>query len=261
MNHDISILFSMKSIVIFILVISRISGMLITAPLFSTFPIPVRVKAGLAAMTAFVIYPMVVNLSNIPAPHDLITLAVMIFKEIIVGSLIGFCAQLIFIGIQIAGQLLSIEMGLTIAETLDPVTHQNVPVIGQFYLFIASLIFINLNGHQWLFMSIFDSYKSIPIGVNFDFTISIAPKILYFTSQLFAIAFGIIMPIFTFLFLIDITLAFTSKMMPQMNVFMVSLPLKILVGILFMSLFMTTTAHDMTNLIRNQLDYLSSIFM
>jgi flagellar biosynthetic protein FliR len=142
MNHDISILFSMRSMIIFILVISRVSGMLATAPLFSTFPIPMQVKAGLAAMTAFVIYPMVVGLTNVPVPHDLITLAIMVFKEVIVGSLIGFSAQLIFIGIQMAGQLLSMQMGLAIAEALDPVTHQNVPVIGQFYLFIGSLVFI-----------------------------------------------------------------------------------------------------------------------
>ena len=89
----------------------------------------------------------------------------------------------------------------------------------------------------------------------------LAPKILVFTSQLFTIAFGIIMPIFGMLFITDIAFAFASKMMPQMNIFMVSIPLKIYVGIVFMSLFMTTIATYMSGLIQSLLDSMKNIFM
>lgn len=261
MNHDLSILFSMKSMIVFILVMSRISGMLATAPLFSTFPIPPQVKALATALISFLIYPLIIQQSSFPLPHDLISLSILVFKELCIGILIGFCAQLIFVGIQIGGQLLSIQMGLAISETLDPVTKQQVPIIGQFYLYMASIIFIMMNGHLWLFTTVFSSYKAIPIGLDFEFSSVMTQKLLYFTSQIFSIAFGIVMPLFALLFVIDVALGFMSKVMPQMNIFMVSLPLKILIGIIVMILFMPTTAAYLYTLLTNLLENMRNIFI
>ncbi|MDD3014795.1 MAG: flagellar biosynthetic protein FliR [Candidatus Gastranaerophilales bacterium] len=260
MNQDLSVLFSGQSIIVFLLVVSRIIGMIITAPLFSTFPIPMMVKGSFAALVGFIMYPSILQVSQFQIPTDIISMSILIFKELIVGTLIGFSANLIFIGIQIGGQLLSMQMGLAVANALDPVTKQNVPIVGQFYLFTASTIFIFLNGHQWLFSSVYSSYHSIPIGLNFEFTAEIVQKLLYFTGQLFSIAFSIIMPIFGLLFIIDIALAFISKMMPQMNIFMVGLPLKIYLGLILMSLFITTTAGYLSGMIKMLLENISAIF-
>jgi flagellar biosynthetic protein FliR len=260
MNQDFAVLFSEQSIIVFLLVVSRISGMLNTAPLFSTFPIPTMVKIGLSMAIGFIMYPFILHGANFQIPHDLVSLSFLMFKELLVGILIGFSANLIFIGIQIGGQLLSIQMGLAVAEALDPVTKQNVPIIGQFYLFTASLLFIYLNGHHYLFATVYNSYHTIPIGLNFEFTADIVQKLLFFTSQLFSIAFAIIMPIFGLLFVIDLALAFISKMMPQMNIFMVGLPIKIYLGIVLMSLFITTTAAYLSGLIQTLLENLKNIF-
>jgi flagellar biosynthetic protein FliR len=107
---------------------------------------------------------------------------------------------------------------------------------------------------------VYNSYHSIPIGLNFEFNAEIVQKLLYFTSQLFSIAFSIIMPIFGLLFITDIALAFVSKMMPQMNIYMVSLPLKIYIGIVLMSIFLITTAVYLSGLIQMLLDNISNIF-
>lgn len=235
--------------------------MIATAPLFSTFPIPLPVKTSLVAISSFIIYPLVLHHSHFQMPHDLITMSLYMFKELFVGILIGFCAGLIFVGIQIGGQLLSLQMGLTIAEALDPVTRQHVAIVGQFYLYMASLIFIYLNGHQWLFTTVYDSYSSIPIGLNFQFSGTFVESILTFIGQLFPIAFGIIMPIFALLFITDIALAFVSKMMPQMNIFMIGLPLKIYAGLTFMAIFITSTAAYLSGLMQTLLDNMRSIFV
>ncbi len=261
MNSDLSVIFSYKSLIIMILVMCRLGGMIATAPLFSTFPVPMQAKAALVALSAFIMYPFILQHSNFAVPTNLIMLFLMLFKELFIGILVGFCAQLIFIGIQIGGQLLSIQMGLAIAETLDPVTRQRTPVVGQLYLFTASMIFIFLNGHHQLFQSIYGSYSAIPIGINFDITNKLVENILYFTSQLFPIAFAVVMPIFGLLFITDIALAFVSKIMPQMNIFMVSLPLKIYIGLLCVALFMSTTAVYMTGLLSNMLKNLETIFI
>jgi flagellar biosynthetic protein FliR len=261
MIQDLSIFFSMKSMIVFILVFARIAGMLATAPLFSTFPCPPQVKAGFAGLCAFVMYPFILQISNFILPADLITFTGLIAKELAVGMMIGFSASLIFTGIQVAGHLLSMEMGLAIANALDPVTQQDVPIVGQFYLFIASIIFIYINGHQWLFSSIHESYASIPIGLDFSFAKPITEQLIVFFSGLFTTAFSLILPIFEILILITVLMGFLSKVVPQMNVFMVVLPLKIYIGLSLMAILMPPTAVYLTKIIKEMMIDLNGIFM
>jgi flagellar biosynthetic protein FliR len=261
MVTDLFELFSPQHVIVFILVMTRFAGMMIDAPLFSTFPIPMQVKVYLIALVAFMTYPLVMKSQVVPVPPNLIALSLLMVNELIVGALIGFCTGLIFVAIQIAGHFLSIQIGLSVSSILDPVTNHQVPVLGQIYLFLASFIFIAINGHQWLFSSIYHSYSVIPIGYNFVISPLLVEKVIYFTGQIFTIAFGIIMPIYGVLLITDIALGFMSKAMPQMNVFMVALPLKIYVGLALMIFFLSSTAIYMTGLIQNLLDNISKIFV
>ncbi len=261
MDHDLSNIFSVKGILIYLLVMTRISGLLVTAPLFSTYPIPVTVKAGLAAFCAFVMFPMIAQNTTFVIPHDLITMTMYLAKEFIVGALIGFCAGLIFVAIQVGGQMLSMQMGLTMAQSIDPVTHQNVPIVGQFYLYTASLVFLFVNGHLWLFSSLNDSYNFIPIGIDFSFAGLIVDKVLIYISYIFSLSFRIVVPIFGLLFISDISMAFMAKLMPKMNIFMVGIPLKIYVGLLFMSLFIIATADYLARVIPELLQRVTAIFI
>ncbi|MEI7473665.1 MAG: flagellar biosynthetic protein FliR [bacterium] len=258
---DYNNFFSIPSMILFLLVISRLSGMMATAPFFSTFPAPMQTKIGLVAMIAFIMHPFVFQHSNFMLPKDMYSMSILMFKEIFVGVLIGFCANLIFVGIQTGGQLLSMQMGLTFANTIDPMTRQNVPVVGQFYLYIAGLLFVTLGCDKWLFTSIYDSYKVIPVGLDLSFVPKIVPSVLYYTSQIFVISFGLVMPIFAMLLLVDMALAFMSKLMPQMNIFMVAMPLKIWIGLILMSLFMANTSIYIGNLMQNWLQSLGNIFL
>jgi len=261
MVNDFSIFFSTESIIVFVLVLTRLSGMLATAPLFSTFPIPLQIKAALAGLCAFIMYPFVLQTANFGIPTDLIGLSYLLFKEMLIGVMIGFSASLIFTCVQVGGQLLSIQMGLAVARALDPVTKQNIPIIGQFYLFLASMIFISINGHQWLFSSIHESYRSIPIGLNFEFSAPLIQKLIYFFSQLFSTGFSLIMPIFEILLLVTLLMGVMAKIMPQMNIFMVAMPFKIYVGLSLVTILMPPTAAYLMRLINNTLIDLNGIFM
>lgn len=260
--QDFSIFFSTESIIIFILVLSRLTGMLATAPLISTFPIPMQLKVGLGAVCAFIMYPFILqNTSNFVAPHDLIALSVLLFKETAVGILIGFAASLIFTAVEIGGQVLSMQMGLAMANALDPITKQHTPIVGQFYLFIAGIVFILLNGPQWLFSTVYDSYHSIPIGMDFSFSGEITQQLLYFAGQLFMIAFSIIIPIFSVLFVKTILIGIVSKIMPQMNIFMIAMPAQIYVGLVLMLILMPSTAIYLRSLFKELLENLNGIFV
>ncbi len=262
MFFDVVSLLSPEKVVYFVLVMTRLSGMMITAPLISTYPIPHQIKAGLVALIAFLTYPLIAKVSPIEhMPLDLLGLGIMAFKEVVVGAIIGFCMNLIFVSIQIAGQLVSIQMALAMSDILDPVTKTQTPVIGQFYLFIAMIVFLYINGDHYLFTSVLDSYNLIPIDTNFILQGALVEKIIYFTSQIFVIAFSVVMPVYSVLLILEVLLAFTSKMMPQMNIFTLAMPFKIYVGIALMSLFISKTYFFMANTIENLLINVNGMFI
>lgn len=261
MFFDVLSLLTPQKVIFFVLVLARLSGMIATAPLISTYPIPMQIKTGLVATVAFLTYPLIAKICPIESmPTDMLSLGMMMFKEVIVGSIIGFCMNIVFVAIQVAGQMLSIQMGLAVGNVLDPVTKQQVPIVGQFYLFLAMILFLYVNGHQYLFTSVLDSYNLIPVGAEFTIAGNFAEKIIYFTSQIFVIAFSIIMPIYSLLLILSVLLGFTSKMMPQMNIFMVALPVKIYIGLALMSIFISKTYQFLAVTIENLLISINGIF-
>lgn len=197
---DIATLLSPRNVLIFLVIMTRIGGMIMSAPLFSTYPIPAMLKVWIVAVVSFIMYPMVsvhmssITLSSIPE------LVFLLFLELAIGFLIGFLANIVFIGLQLAGEVVSLQMGFTISNVLDPVTGNSAPLIGQFYLYFASFLFLALNAHLVLFSSVYQSFVAIPPGFNIPFDGAIVHHIIKISTQMFHIAFGLIFPIFGILF-------------------------------------------------------------
>ena len=229
---NLDVLFSVTNILLFIAIITRIRGLFASAPLFSTYPIPMQGKVWLAALIAFILFPIVQYNTNFVAPTSVPALSVILFKEFLIGYTIGFCANILFVGIEFGVNMFAIQMGLSASQALNPTSGGASPIITQAYTYLASMIFIILGAHQWLFSALYNSFKSMPIGFVFTFSPAIVEQIINCTSQLFYISLSIALPIFGVLFITDVLLGFASKMMPQMNIFMVSLPLKIYLGLL-----------------------------
>ena len=241
MAADLLNLLSSKNIIVFILVFTRISGMLSSAPLFATYPIPMQIKALLCATIAFIMYPIVLNTTELQIPQNMIALSVFLIKEFFIGFLIGFIARFIFDAVQIAGQTLGIQMGITMAQVLDPSTGSQAPIVGQIYVYITTIVFICLNAHHWLFIAIYKSFTTITPGWEFIFTPTLVKQVALLFSHMFVISFQIILPIFCVLFISEVLMGFMSKMMPQMNIFMVALPIKVGMGFGLMLLFVAPT--------------------
>lgn len=231
-----------------------------SAPLLSTYPIPMQVKIWLAAVIAFILFPIVQANTNFVAPNSVPVLTVVLFKEFMIGYAIGFCANILFIGIELGVNTFTIQMGLSADQALNPTSGGNSPVITQAFTYLASMMFIALSAHQWLFAAIYNSFKSFPIGFTFSFSASLVEQIVIVTGQIFTIGLSIALPIFGILFITDVLLGFTSKMMPQMNIFMVSLPLKIYLGLLLSLMFMRPMAEQMISIIGQFLTKIVAIF-
>ena len=257
---NLDVLFSVSNILFFMAIITRISGLFASAPLFSTYPIPMQGKVWLAALIAFILFPIVQYNTNFVAPNSVPALTVILFKEFLIGYIIGFCANIIFVGVELGVNMFAIQMGLSASQALNPTSGGASPIITQAYTYLASMIFIILGAHQWLFSALYNSFKSMPIGYTFTFSPSLANQVITFTSQLFNISLSIALPIFGVLFITDVLLGFTSKMMPQMNIFMVSLPLKIYLGLLLSLMFMRPMAEHIAVIIEQFLTKIAMIF-
>lgn len=259
MPTDLLAFLSPKNILVFILIITRISGLLSSAPLFSTFPVPLNVKSLIAVVIGFLLFPSVIGL-NFEIPTSMPALVVFMFKEFAVGFLIGFLANLIFISCQVGADILGIQSGLSFSTIMDPSTGATNSIMTQLYIYPLSLIFLLLNFHHWLFLTVGYSFKTIPIGFSIFFTPDLVQQILYLSAKIFVIAIGLILPVFAVMFVIEVLLGFVSKMMPRMNVFMIALPIKIYLVLGLILLFLAPTFSYMTGVLEERCLTIMKIF-
>lgn len=155
-----------------------------------------------------------------------------IFKELAVGLALGFIAALFIYGIQVAGSFIDMQIGFAIANVIDPQTGAQSPLIGNFKYMLAVLFFLAMDGHHLFIQAIQQSYTFIPLQ---QLTIPLGSEnVMQFVTHafitMFEMAFKMAVPIVATLFLVDIALGIVAKTVPQLNVFVVGLPLKILIS-------------------------------
>lgn len=256
MPTDLFALLSPHNIILFVVVFTRLSGMMTSAPLISTYPIPVQVKAWFMAVIAFILFPIVMAKTGFQTPTNIPELTIILIKEFMIGYITGFVANIVFVGVEVAAELVSMQMGLTAAQAFNPMTGDTSSIVSQAYTLVASMIFIGIGGYQWIFSAIYNSFQILPPGYGFMFSGTLTHNVLFITSQIFIIGIGIALPIFSVLFISDVLLGFVAKMMPQMNIFMVAMPLKIYLGMLLLTMLMSPMCTQIAILLEK---YLTSI--
>ncbi len=257
---NLDVLFSVSNILLFMAILTRLSGLFASAPLFSTYPIPMQGKVWLAALIAFILFPIVQYNTNFVAPTAVPSLALILLKEFAIGYARGFIANIIFGGGELGVNMFAIQMGLSASQALNPASGGSSPIITQAYTYLATMLFLAIGAHQWLFAALYNSFKSLPIGLTFNFSPELFNQLIIISGQLFNIGLGIALPIFGVLFITDVLLGFTSKMMPQMNIFMVSMPLKIYLGLFLSLVFLRPMSEYIAVLIERFLTQLMLLF-
>ncbi len=237
---DLSLL-TTHTVIAFLLVMFRMAGMLVSAPLLNMRAVPMQAKVGLAFAVALLLFPL--HAAPLVVPADLVQFALLAVQETVIGLMIGFAASLIFVALQMAGEFISFQMGLSVANVLDPVTQTQVPVMGQFFFYFAALLFLSLNMHHALLKAVDQSFTWLPLGHFFGSpgtpsAALMAGRFIELTGHMFVTALMIGVPVMGVLLVTEITLSFVAKVMPQMNVFMVGIPLKVAVGLLVIMLFL-----------------------
>jgi flagellar biosynthetic protein FliR len=218
----------------FLLIFVRITGIFILAPVFGSKNVNKYIKAGLALIITYILFPLAFN-NTVIIPEHFLPYLFIVLGELIVGLIIGFVSSLVFSAIQMSGQLLDMQIGFGVINIIDPQSGGQVPLIGNFKYILALLIFLATNGHHVLLSALFASFKLIPVtGVVVHTTLT--EFIVKIVSGTFVIALKISMPILITLIITDIALGILARTMPQMNIFVVGVPGKILIGLFVLSL-------------------------
>jgi flagellar biosynthetic protein FliR len=214
----------------FLLVLVRVSVILIMLPIFSAAQVNSLVRFGLGLVVTIVVW------STVPpmAPIDgLGPMTAAVFSQAFVGFVFGFVAFLVFVGIQFAGEVMDLEVGFSIVNVINPLTSQNVSVLGEFQLALGSLIYLISNAHHFLFQGLAGSFNLVPLPY-----VTISPAlntdVMAFFAQSFFLVFQIAGPIAVALFLTNVGLALMARVAPQLNIFAVGFPLQIMIGLTMM---------------------------
>ncbi|MCC6141089.1 MAG: flagellar biosynthetic protein FliR [Nitrospira sp.] len=221
----------------FLVLVSRIGGLLAALPVFSGRTIPTKVKLGLVLTLSLMLAPA------IPMPNvslDPMILVGGMLSEMAIGVTIGLAVRLLFGALEVAGELLGIQMGFGAVHLFDPTTSHQTPMVAQFFTMLASLVFLSLNAHLFAMATILHSYEAIP-AFGAHLSSHLGEEILLLSQRMFTIGLKLSAPCMITILLINVLMALLGRAVPQVQVFIVSFPITIAGGLLVLSIGMPFT--------------------
>ena len=229
---------------VFVLVLFRVAGFMLFAPLFGSARIPKRVRTMLAVILAMGMTSSVKQPPQLPG--DYFSLAMVIGGEICFGLAMGMILSFTFIAAQWAGDIIGQQLGLNISETFDPQFGQQGSLVGNLYFMLCIVIFISVNGPRALLMGVRASFDTLPL-----LSVGMTRPLLELFVGLFQasteLAFKLAAPVLVTLLAVDLALGFVGKTMPQLNVMNMGLSIRSLVGLIVLIVGMGLTSSVLRN--------------
>lgn len=222
--------FSMESLQWGFLVFARLTAFIYLVPFFSIRGTPGLVKIGFSVFLTALLLP---GINMVVIPVDLVQYSILVIKEVLVGLVLGYVSMLTFSAVRMAGELIDIQMGFSMATVFDPQNQTRITLMGQFLYLFQILLFLAVDGHHSLLLAISYSYSLIPVMVG-GFKIAVVPAIVHLFIQVFSLGIRIAVPFMVVFLISDIALGIVAKTVPQLNIFILSFPVKTGIGLLTM---------------------------
>ena len=221
----------------FLLMLTRISGIFLISPFFGSMNIPMFFRVGIALAMSVVLFPVVDGLGTPETSPSIIMFGAAVLGELFIGWLIGFVAYISFAAITMAGKVMDMQVGFAVVNVVDPTSGQQIPLIGSFLYNLAVIILLVTNGHHMLIAALVESFRAVPLA-GLEANISLALIIANFTGTIFLTGMKIAMPITFAILLTNVGLGILSRTMPQMNIFVVGIPMQLMIGLFVLSMIM-----------------------
>ena len=238
-----------------IAILSRFSGLFVVAPFYSGNLFPLNVKVPLTITLSFVVLYFVPD--YIPVDLPVGDIAAIILINFLYGFSAGLIANLMFFGLLFAGDIFGYQLGFAAANIFDPQSQTQSVIVGQLVFLTGTYIFTIIKGPVILLGILIESFQQVPAGIMF-FEKDITWNISLVLGEVFVFGMKVGMPMIVFMLLVTVVLGIMAKLLPQLNVFIVGIPLKILVGLIILIGLLPILAETMVRYTRELGDWISS---
>ena len=222
---------------VFLLMLTRCSGIFMIAPFFGSLNIPVTIRAAAAFAFTLVLFPVVDGLGTVAAPPSVWAFAGSVLAELFIGWLIGFVAYVCFSAIHMAGKVMDMQVGFAVVNVMDPTSGQQIPLIGSLLYNLGIVVFLVTNGHHVIITALVESFRMVPLAAMQP-NLSLTMLLVDFTNGIFVTGMKIAMPVTFAILLVNVALGILARTMPQMNIFVVGIPLQLMVGVGVLSMLL-----------------------
>lgn len=207
--------------------LARILGFIATAPLFATSGIPRRIRLLVGLAIAIALAPALPAMPQV-APGSLSGLWIMAL-QILIGIAMGFAAQVVFAAVDLGGEYIGFQMGLSFATFYDPLNSSQTPVITEFITLVSFLLFLSLNGHLMYVATLAQSFYAIPVSATILGSGSWL-NIAELAGKVFSLGLLLALPVIVALMITNLALAVLTRAAPQLNIFAIGFPLTLTGG-------------------------------
>jgi flagellar biosynthesis protein FliR len=211
----------------------RLLALFMTAPLFQDQAVPARAKIGFSLLCAMLVAPLLPPEQYIPVSHP--NTVLLLAQQILIGAAIGFSMRLVFTALELAGDLIGLQMGLSFAGFISPGTGDQTPLVGSFLGVVAALIFLAVNGHLMLIAGVVDSFNTLPIdpalGSSPDFK-----ALAHAGADVFRLGLHIALPVLATMLILNLALGVLARVAPQLNIFAIGFPVTLLIGMIALAM-------------------------
>ncbi len=225
--------------------LTRILGLVASAPVFGHTSVPVSAKVVLGVLLALVIAPTVPALPALD-PMSYAGLLILV-QELLIGLAMGFSMRLVFAAFEYAGELASSTMGLGFASFFDPSTHGRSAAISQFMSMVATMAFLAVNAHLVLLAALSESFASLPISAT-PLSLAAPLELVRLGSRIFSAGLQLALPIIAAILIVNVALGILTRAAPQLNIFGIGFPVTLGVGLLTLSLSLPYLGTPIVNL-------------
>lgn len=228
--------FNFDLLILFTLILTRVSGLVMTAPIYGSSDVPIQARALLAFSLAVLVTPTQFG-TLIEPPGTLPNYLTFIGSELLVGVALGLGVLVLFSGVQVAGQLIGRVSGTALSDVYDPAFGEEVPQFARLLFLLAMAVFVTLGGHRIVMAGLLDTFEAIPPGSRLV-PLSLVDTFERLLTQSFALGIRASAPVVTALLLATVVLGLISRTLPQLNVLMLGFGLNAILtfGVLALTL-------------------------
>jgi flagellar biosynthetic protein FliR len=216
-------------LVVFLLILTRISGLILTAPVLGAREAPMRVRALLAVAMSAVVAPLSWD-APVEAPVHIVQMLALIAGELIIGATLGLGTMIVFSGIQVAGQLMGQVSGMALGDVFNPGLNEDVHSISQLLFYVTLAVFVIVGGHRDVVVALLDTFAALPPGTAAaaDGTLDMLVNLM---EQSFVLGVRASAPALTALVLATVVLGLIARTLPQLNALALGVPLNTTVAL------------------------------